>query len=158
MPTTSELRRNELAVTVPDYGRLSIKVGNLSFIATWEFATAPITCALFREMLPLRKKLIHCSWSGEGVWVKLEKPKRVLQREHDTCHPKAGQLLLYLGDRSEPEFLIPCGFCIFNSSSGVLCGNHFATISEGVDRLSELQTLVLWHGAQDCIIEEIAAD
>jgi hypothetical protein len=154
---TGRIRGKESAQAAKDFGRLWLKVGTRSFLATWEIAMAPRTCTLFRKLLPMRAKIIHCSWSGEGVWVPLGKGEGGWHNENETSHPEPGQLLLYMGDRSEPEFLIPCGCCIFNSKSGILKGNHFATVSEGVDQLLELHRVVLWQGAQDCTIESLSA-
>jgi len=157
MSTAEQDRWKQLAAVAAVAGRLWIRVGDLNFFAAWEVKAAPKTCALFRRMLPMRVKVIHCSWSGEGVWAPLEGREGQWQEENSTSHPSPGQLLLYMGDQSEPELLISCGACIFNSKAGVLKGNHFATISEGVAQLADLHRLVLWHGAQDCIIEKIAA-
>lgn len=150
-------RRSEGETQVSAAGRLSIRVGQLSFVAEWEADAAPKTCELFRKLLPLKMKIIHCSWSGEGVWVPLRKWEMQWHKENETSHPKAGQLLLHPGGQSEPELLIPCGFCIFNSRFGILKGNHFATISEGTDNLIRLHQSLLWEGAQACAIEEINA-
>lgn len=136
-------------------GRLWIMIRHLSFFARWEMDSAPRTCELFRSLLPLRMKIIHCSWSGEGVWVPLGKWESQWLKENRTSHPKPGELLLYAGGLSEPELLIPCGTCVFNSKSGMLSGNHFATISDGVESLTELRQLLLWQGAQDCVIENL---
>jgi Protein of unknown function (DUF3830) len=102
-------------------------------------------------------KIVHCSWSGEGVWIPLRKWKAQWHEENVTSYPKPGQLLLHLGGPSEPELLIPCGVCVFNSKFGILKGNHFATISEGMDRLAELERLLLWRGARDCLIAKISS-
>jgi hypothetical protein len=37
---------------------------------------------------------------------------------------------------------------------GQLAGNHFGTIVEGNDQLSELGRIVLWEGAQPIVFEE----
>jgi hypothetical protein len=102
-------------------------------------------------------KIIHCSWSGEGVWVPLRKWEMRWHRENETSHPQPGQLLLHPGGQSEPELLIPCGVCVFNSRFGILKGNHFATILEGMDSLIQLHESLLWQGAQECVIENMVA-
>jgi Protein of unknown function (DUF3830) len=157
MSITEHVRSTGIAKAASNSGRFSIRTGDLNLFATWEAAAAPKTCTLFQTMLPMRMKMIHCSWSGEGVWVPLEMRDGQWQEENATSHPSPGQLLLYMGEQSEPELLIPCGICIFNSKAGVLKGNHFATISEKLDRLLDLHRLILWQGAQDCTIEKIAA-
>ncbi len=137
--------------------RLWIQVGQLNLFAKWETDTAPRTCELFRGLLPLKMKIIHCSWSGEGVWVPLRKWEMRWHRENETSHPQPGQLLLHPGGQSEPELLIPCGVCVFNSRFGILKGNHFATILEGMDSLIQLHESLLWQGAQECVIENMVA-
>ena len=62
--------------------------------------------------------------------------------------PAPGQLLFYPGGVSETEILFPYGPTAFASKAGLLAGNHFATVVEGVDRLGELGRKVLWEGAQ----------
>src|SRR2546427_774878 len=69
-----------------------------------------------------------------------------------TCYPSKGELLFYPGFVSEKELLIPYGSSRFASRSGVLAGNHFATISEGLDRLAKVGKSVLWEGAKDISI------
>jgi hypothetical protein len=73
--------------------------------------------------------------------------------ENHTCHPSIGDVLFYPGGYSETELLIAYGACSFSSRMGPLAGNHFMTISDGHDALRELGTRVLWHGAQDLLIE-----
>jgi hypothetical protein len=64
-------------------------------------------------------------------------------------------LLLYPGGISETELLFPYGSTMFASKVGQLAGNHFATITEGQDKLPEIGRLTLWEGAQEIIIEEV---
>ena len=47
------------------------------------------------------------------------------------------------------EILLPYGSTRFASRVGQLAGNHFATVTEGAERLVELGRLVLWEGAQE---------
>ena len=68
--------------------------------------------------------------------------------------PAAGELLLYPGGLSEVEILFPYGATRFASKMGQLAGNHFATIVEGNDQLSELGRIILWEGAQPIVFEE----
>lgn len=157
MPASPDRSEKEIQTPAAAAGRLSIRVGQLNLFAEWEADAAPGTCELFRNLLPLKMKIIHCSWSGEGVWVPLRKWEMQWRRENETSHPKPGQLLLYPGGQSEPELLIPCGACIFNSRFGILKGNHFATIAEGMDDLIQLHQSLLSQGAQDCTIEKINA-
>lgn len=140
---------------VPSAERVKIQIAHLEFVARWETALAPKTCELFRNLLPLNRKMIHCSWSGEGVWVPLGGWNAPWYAENQTNNPDPGQLLLYASGPSEPELLMPYGACIFNSKYGVLKGNHLLTVVKGKDRLPELKRLLLWEGAQDCLIEPV---
>jgi len=54
---------------------------------------------------------------------------------------------------SETELLFPYGSCCFSSKVGQLAGNHFLSLTSGLDLLPELGRLVLWKGAQPIRIE-----
>lgn len=132
---------------------LRVFVAGLEFDARFEAALAPQTCAAFRNLLPLTRKMIHCRWSGEGVWLPLDPWQLPWRMENPMSHPAPGQILLYAGGPSEPELLIPYGQCAFNSKFGALSGNHFLTIVSNLDSLIELGRKLLWEGAQECTIE-----
>ncbi|MBA2275704.1 MAG: DUF3830 family protein [Chloroflexi bacterium] len=134
-------------------GDLSIHVGDLHFTARWE-SDAPRTVARIREMLPLRNKLIHCRWSGEGCWIPFGDLDLGTGWEKHTSHPAPGDLIVYPGGFSECEILLAYGAVAFSSKLGQLAGNHFATILEGRQKLPEMGRRVLWEGAQDITIEE----
>jgi hypothetical protein len=140
-------------------GDLSIRVGDTNFTARWE-ADAPATMAAIRAWLPLRDKLIHCRWSGEGCWIPFGDRKLPVGYENHTSHPAPGEIIVYTGDVSEGEILIAYGAVDFSSKLGQLSGNHFATISgpgtydEIRHQLRELGRRVLWEGAQDIEIAE----
>jgi hypothetical protein len=55
---------------------------------------------------------------------------------------------------SETEILFPYGSAAFASKAGALAGNHFATVTEGLERVAELGRKVLWEGAQPIRFEE----
>ena len=74
--------------------------------------------------------------------------------ESATCYPAPGQLLFYPGGVSETEILFPYGPTAFASKAGPLAGNHFATLTEGVERLPDLGRKALWDGAQPMRITE----
>ena len=133
---------------------LSIRVGDLNFTARWEPA-APQTIEAIRRLLPLRSKLIHCRWSGEGCWIPFGDQKLPVGYENHTSHPAPGEIIVYSGDISEGEILIAYGGVMFSSKLGQLAGNHFATISHGREQLKEMGRRVLWEGAQDIVIEEV---
>lgn len=133
-----------------------LRIGNLTFKARLEEAEAPQTCAAFRELLPLRKPILHARWSGEAGWIPLGKFALNSGYENHTSHPSPGQILLYAFGLSEPEILIPYGSCAFSSRVGQLAGNHFLTIVSGSEQLKEFGRLVLWDGAQDVVFESHA--
>jgi len=138
---------------------LSIRVGDLNFTCRWE-ADAPLTRDAIRALLPLRSKLIHCRWSGEGCWIPFGAMKLGVGYENHTSHPAPGEIIVYTGDISEGEILIAYGAVDFSSKLGQLAGNHFATITEPAEdvrreQLREMGRRVLWDGAQDIVIEEI---
>ena len=68
--------------------------------------------------------------------------------ENHTSYPAPGQIILYPGGISETEILLAYGGVQFASKMGQLAGNHFITLTSGLDRLPELGKTVLWKGAQ----------
>lgn len=133
---------------------LRITAGPHLFVARMEEEAAPKTCAAIRAMLPMRTKLIHVRWSGEAMWVPMGDRDVGIGYENHTSHPAPGHLLLYPGGVSETEILFPYGSTLFASKVGQLAGNHFATVTRGLEDLPTLGRLVLWSGAQDLVIEE----
>ena len=132
---------------------LRITAGPYTFEAHLEEAAAPRTCAAFLKLLPYRQKLIHARWSGEACWIPLGDFQLGVAYENHTSHPSRGQLLFYPGGISETEILFPYGSALFASKVGQLAGNHFLTITSGLEQLQDLGRLVLWQGAQDIQFE-----
>lgn len=128
-------------------------VGGLRFEARLETESAPQTCARFSGMLPLKARLLQARWSGEAAWIPLGDLHLDLGYENHTSHPSPGHLLLYPGGISETEILFPYGSTLFASKAGQLAGNHFATVDQGAEHLTELGRLVVWEGAQDISFE-----
>jgi hypothetical protein len=132
---------------------VNITAGPFQFRARLEEALAPKTCELFRRMTPYREKLLHVRWSGEGCWIPMGQLETGLPYENATSHPAPGQLIFYPGGYSETEILLAYGGVRFSSRLGQLGGNHFLTITEGLEQLPELGRLTLWRGAQDIVFE-----
>ena len=126
---------------------IEITVGELRFVARLE-EIAPRTVEAFRRLLPLESKIIHARWSGEACWIPFGELDVGVGPENATCYPGPGHLLLYPGGVSETEILFPYGSTAFKSKAGMLAGNHFATVVEGLDALPELGRRALWEGAQ----------
>jgi hypothetical protein len=132
-----------------------ITVGSLRFVARFEAAAAKRTCMAFRALLPFENRLIQARWSGEAAWVPLGDFRLDVPSENATSHPSRGDLLFYPGGASETEILFPYGSTCFASKVGQLAGNHFLTLTSGLELLPELGQRVLWTGAQPIRIEAL---
>lgn len=104
-------------------------------------------------MLPYRQRIIHVRWSGEACWIPLGDFDTGLPYENATSYPAPGQILMHVGSVSETEILLSYGACCFSSKAGQLAGNHFLTITEGLQDLAALGRKTLWEGAQDIVFE-----
>ena len=127
---------------------ITITVGALQFTARLELDAAPLTCAAFRALLPFERRLIQTRWSGEAAWIPLGDLELGVPAENATSHPSRGDMLFYPRGASETELLLAYGSCRFASKVGQLAGNHFLTLTSGLEQLPELGRLVLWEGAQ----------
>ena len=132
---------------------IRIAAGPYEFLARFEDAAAPKTCARFRALMPYRERIVHVRWSGEACWIPLGDLDLGLGHENPTSYPAPGQILLYPGGLSETEILLAYGSVQFASKVGVLAGNHFMTVTKGAENLAELGKLVLWSGAQNILFE-----
>lgn len=130
---------------------IPVVAGPYRFIARFEDAAAPRTCAKFRTLLPYHQRIIHVRWSGEACWIPLGDFDLGLAQENHTSYPAPGQVLLYPGGISETEILLAYGAVRFASKVGQLAGNHFLTVVEGAENLAALGKLVLWSGAQGIV-------
>ncbi|MFK8081705.1 MAG: DUF3830 family protein [Granulosicoccus sp.] len=128
---------------------LKIVAGPFTFDARLEREAAPQTCAAFETLMPFTSKIVHVRWSGEGVWVPFGDHDFGIGYENHTSHPAPGQFILYPGGISETEVLLAYGGVDFSSKMGQLAGNHFITLTSGLENLMTLGNLVLWEGAQD---------
>lgn len=129
--------------------KICITAGPFNFDAKLEREAAPETCAAFEAVMPFLGKIVHVRWSGEGVWVPLGDRDFGVGYENHTSHPAPGQIILYPGGISETEILLAYGGVDFSSKMGQLAGNHFITLTSGLENLMKLGNLVLWDGAQD---------
>ena len=129
--------------------KLRITAGEFKFNAKLEKELAPSTCVAFERLMPFIGKLVHVRWSGEGIWIPLGDMDFGVGYENHTSHPAPGQIILYPGGISETEILLAYGGVDFSSKMGQLAGNHFITLTDGLDNLMDLGNTVLWKGAQD---------
>lgn len=127
---------------------LIVTAGPFRFAARFEEA-APKSVAAFARHLPFRAKIVHVRWSGEAVWIPLGERDFGVAHENATRYPAPGQVILYPGGLSETEILIAYGAVNFASKLGGLAGNHFLTLTAGLENLAELGRKTLWEGAQD---------
>ena len=132
---------------------ITIHAGGFRFEARLERQAAPVTCAAFEKLLPYRERLIHVRWSGEACWIPLGEQDFGLPWENATSYPAPGQMIFYPGGFSETEMLLAYGGVRFASKLGQLAGNHFLTITSGLENLEKLGKATLWQGAQDVVFE-----
>ena len=132
---------------------IRIKTIQFEFIARFESERAPKTCSKFLSMLPYHQRIIHVRWSGEGCWIPLGDLDLGLPFENHTSFPAPGEIILYPGGISETEILLAYGGVHFASKMGQLAGNHFITLTSGLENLTTLGKTVLWKGAQDIRFE-----
>jgi hypothetical protein len=132
---------------------IRIEAGGFTFLGQLEEEAAPKTCALFLSLLPYRERIIHVRWSGEGCWIPLGETDFGLGFENATSFPAPGQFILYPGGYSETELLLAYGGVRFASKMGQLAGNHFLTITQGMENLVTLGKKTLWDGAQSITFE-----
>jgi len=134
---------------------LKITIGETVFKAKLHTNKAPETCRLLLEKMPITGKVIQARWSGEAAWLQMDPYDVKAPQENATSYPGPGQLLYYPGGVSEKEILIPYGSACFASKFGLLPGNHFATIIEGVELLEKMGEKILWGGAQSITMEKL---
>jgi len=132
--------------------KIQLTSGDFSFIGVLEEENAPKTCAAFIKMLPIREKIIHVRWSGEGIWIPYGDQNAGIPYENATSYPGKGEALFYSGGVSETEIIFAYGACRFASKAGQLAGNHFLTIGGDLGRWYEFGRKVLLEGAQEISI------
>ena len=134
---------------------IRITAASFVFSARFENEAAPLTCARFESLLPYRQRIIHVRWSGEAVWMPLGDLDFGVGYENHTSYPAPGQIILYPGGISETEILMAYGGVHFASKMGQLAGNHFITLTSGLENLATLGKSVLWKGALPIRFEEV---
>ncbi|WP_208595893.1 DUF3830 family protein [Desulfohalobium retbaense] len=127
---------------------MNIEIDGHIFRADFEDQKSPETCKAFRKAMPFVGNIVHVRWSGEGVWIPLGSMDFSLGYEDATSYPSPGQILLYPKGKSETEILIAYGCVHFASKAGVLAGNHFATITNQLEKLREIGISTLWEGTK----------
>nr|WP_210344553.1 DUF3830 family protein [Methylobacterium ajmalii] len=127
---------------------MKIKAGPFDLVGRLELEKAPQTCAAFLKALPFVSEVIHVRWSGEGVWMPLGDLDFGVGYENHTSYPAPGQMILYPGGISETEILLAYGGVHFASKVGQLAGNHFLTITTGIEHVYDLGRMTLLKGAQ----------
>ena len=133
--------------------QLTVTAGPYTFGGALEDALAPKTCEAFRAMLPFRSRIVHSRWSGEAAWIPMGDYDVGVGHENPTTFPAPGQILLHPAGLSECEILVPYGSSRFYSKVGELAGNHFLTLTEGLEHLRDLGELVLWEGAKEIVFD-----
>ena len=135
--------------------KLKITAGPYTFDARLETGAAPKTCAAFLKHMPFKSQVVHVRWSGEAVWIPLGDRDFGVSYENHTSYPAPGQIILYPGGISETEILLAYGGVHFASKMGQLAGNHFITLTSGLENLTAFGKTVLWKGAQKIRFEEV---
>ncbi|MDR6874313.1 hypothetical protein J2Y55_005347 [Bosea sp. BE125] len=133
--------------------KLIVTAGPFTFEGKLELEAAPKTCAAFLRHMPFESKIVHVRWSGEGVWMPLGELDFGVGYENHTSYPAPGQIILYPGGISETEILLAYGGVHFASKMGQLAGNHFITLTSGLENLYTLGRKTLWEGAQEIKFE-----
>lgn len=128
--------------------KLIVTAGPFTFDARFESDAAPKTCASFLKHMPFESKIVHVRWSGEAVWMPLGDLDFGVGYENHTSYPAPGQIILYPGGISETEILLGYGGVHFACKMGQLAGNHFITLTSGLENLPKLGKMTLWEGAQ----------
>ena len=130
-----------------------LTAGEFEFEGHFEDALAPTTCAAFRAHMPFASRAVHVRWSGEAVWIPIEDINFNVGFENNTSYPLPGQILLYPGNESVTEILVSYGSVVFGSKAGQISGNHFITLTSGLENLRKLGMTALWNGAQTLTID-----
>ncbi len=133
--------------------KIIVTTGPYVFEGKLETQFAPLTCAAFMKAMPFISKIMHVKWSGECMWVPLRGMDFGVDYENPTSHPAPGQIILYPGGISETEIMLAYGAANFVSKVGPLAGNHFITLTSGLENLFTMGDLTMRKGAHDVRFE-----
>jgi len=129
--------------------QLIVRAGDFTFQARFEEQLAPKTCAAFRKANAVREPGHPCALSGEGVWMPLAISISACLTRTTPAIPRPARSSSIPAASSETE--IPLGLMAgvhFASKMGQLAGNHFITLTSGLENLAAFGKTVLWKGAQ----------
>ena len=87
------------------------------------------------------------------MWMPLGELDFGIGFENNTSYPAPGEIILYPGGISETEILLAYGPVCFASKAGQLSGNHFMTLTSGLEKLQPLGRKTLYEGALDVSID-----
>ena len=135
---------------------IRMTIGGEIFHAWLRYDLAPRSCDRLVSLLSYQGNRIHARWSGQSCWSPLGSVWPVGEPpapENAIACPSRGEILLYGGELSEPDLLIPYGLSRFASMAGPLAGNPVLLIEDRLARLAELGNQILWRGAVDLLIE-----
>lgn len=135
---------------------LRISIGRFAFAARLRPELAPEACKRLIAMVPFRGSVVHARWSGEAIWCPLGTawPSGLMLEAEQAVHePRPGEILLFAGERSEPELLIPYGETRFACKAGALAGSPVLLIEEDLARLAECGREVLIRGEMELRID-----
>ena len=131
------------------------RAGDFRFAARLEEEAAPATVAAFRRLLPLDEPgdpraagaaRRAGSRSATSTSASAPRTRRATPRPASCCSTRAAS--------ARPRSCSRTARPAFASKAGALAGNHFATVTEGVEHLAELGRKALWEGAQPLRITE----
>jgi hypothetical protein len=126
---------------------VNIQIGDAKFSAALMTDKAPKTCEALTKILPIETEILHTRYSDEAMWVGLDNAPKI-DFENHTSYASKGDLLFYAGTLHRSGILLAYGASVFSTKVGVLPGNHFASVMEGVDKLPETGMKLLREGAK----------
>jgi hypothetical protein len=127
--------------------RLNVEIGGTSFSAVAQTEKAPRTLDILTKLLPIEAEITHSRFSGESIWFNIKDAPQ-LDYENHTSYLSRGDMVYYPGSIHGNGILIAYGGAVFNSKVGLLAGNHFASITEDLDRLAEMGMKLIREGAK----------